>query len=204
MTIPTGLIGLLAGVVCLLGFVPYIYDTIRGRTRPDKATWIIWTVLGVIIAASYYSSGARDSFWVTAAYPAGMLIVVALSFKYGKEGWSALDKACLLGAGAGLALWAATRDPALALYLTTSVDAIGGIPTIKKAYDEPQSESAWGWGLFLIANTLNLLAISEWTLAMAFYPVYVFILCIIMMALILRPAWKPVMVAGGRARPARK
>jgi hypothetical protein len=186
----SGLLGLLAGIIGFLAFVPYILDTLSRKTKPNKATWIIWAVLGVIIAASYWSAGARDTAWTPIGYAIGILAVAALSLKYGEEGWTALDKACLLGAGIGLAAWAITSEPVFAYFLTTSIDAIGGIPTIKKAYHRPETESKAAWGMFLIANSLNLLAINEWSLMIALYPVYVFILSLTMNALILRPRKK--------------
>ncbi len=180
-------LGLLAGIIGFLAFVPYILDTLNRKTKPNKATWIIWAVLGLIIAASYWSAGARDTAWTPIGYAIGILAVAALSLKYGEEGWTALDKACLIGAGAGLAVWAITSEPVFAFVLTTIIDAVGGIPTILKAYRRPESESRAAWAMFLVANSLNLLAISEWSLVIALYPVYVFVLSITMNALILRP-----------------
>ncbi|MFH0737782.1 MAG: hypothetical protein V1827_03130 [Candidatus Micrarchaeota archaeon] len=182
-----GDIGLLAGVIGFLAFVPYIYDIVKGKTRPSKAGWIIWAVLGIVIAASYYSAGAHESAFVPAAYALGILAVAGLSLKYGKEGWTRLDLVCLAGAGLGIALWAATGDPASALFLTTAVDMIGAVPTIVKTYHEPKSESLVAWILFAMADIANFFAIKEWSLASASYPVYVFILALVMNALILRP-----------------
>ncbi len=181
-----GSIGIIAGIIGFLAFVPYILDTLSRRTKPNKATWIIWAILGIIIAASYYSAGARDTVWLPAGYAVGILVIAALSLKYGDEGWSFLDKACLLGAGAGLCLWAATGEPATAYYLTTIVDAIGAVPTIAKAYKRPETESRPAWAMFLVADVLNLMAIGEWTLLIALYPVYVTVLGLTMNILLWR------------------
>lgn len=184
----SSLLGLLAGIIGFLAFVPYILDTLNHKTKPNKATWLIWAVLGIVIAASYFSAGARETAWTPAAYALGILVVAALSFRYGEEGWTVLDKACLAGAGMGLALWWITSEPVFAYFLSTGVDAIGAAPTIVKAYRKPQSESRAAWAMFLIANTLNLAAIGEWTLTISLYPVYVFVLSLTMIALIMRPS----------------
>jgi len=180
-------IGQIAGIIGFLAFFPYILGTLKGTTKPNKATWIIWAVLGIIIAASYWSAGARDTAWTPIGYAFGIVVVAFLSLKYGEDGWTALDKWCLAGAGAGLVLWALTSEATLALYLTTIIDAIGGIPTIRKTYQRPESENRTAWLMFLAANSLNLLAISEWNLMVASYPVYVFVLSLIMNSLILWP-----------------
>lgn len=189
-------IGLVAGIIGFLGFVPYILDTISRRTRPNRATWIIWAVLGIIIAASYYASGARDTAWTPIAYALGIFFVMALSFRYGEDGWTRIDKACLICAATGLLLWWLTDNPLLTLYLMIFVDAAGAVPTIRKTYEKPESESRVAWAMFLAGNTLNLFAVGEWTAAIASYPVYLFVLDIIMIALACRKA-------GGRRKPTR-
>jgi len=180
--------GLLAGIIGFLAFIPYILDIVKGSTRPNKATWIIWAAVGFVIAASYFAAGARDSAWTPVAYAVGILAVAALSLRYGEKGWTKLDIACLIGAGIGLSLWILTKEPVFALYITTVVDLIGAIPTFKKAHEKPESESKVAWVMFFIANTLNLFAIgSEWTLPLLSYPGWVFVQSALMNILILRP-----------------
>ncbi len=181
-------IGLIAGAIGFLAFVPYILEAIQRKTRPNRATWIIWAILGIIIAASYWASGARETVWAPAAYAVGITAVALISVKYGEGGWTALDIACLLGAGAGLIVWWLTSEPEFSLYLTIAIDAIGAIPTIRKSYERPESESRSSWLMFLAANTLNLFAIREWSAAIASYPVYVFLLDIVILALLFRPS----------------
>lgn len=179
-------IGMLAGIVGILGFVPYAFGIINRTTIPNKATWIVWAVLGAVIAASYYYAGAVESAWVPIAYSFGIFVIAILSLKYGQEGWTVLDKGCLAGAALGLAMWGLTGEPVSALYIATLVDAMGSLPTIKKTYEEPGSESKSAWALFTVAAVLNLFAIREWTLASASYPVYLVILDVVMLALIFR------------------
>jgi hypothetical protein len=179
-----GDIGLLAGVIGFLGFLPYIIGTLKGTTKPNKATWLIWAVMGLIIAASYYSAGARESAYLPGAYAIGIFAVAALSLRFGEKGWTKLDIFCLIGAGAGLLAWWATNEPAFALYLTIAIDAIGFIPTFRKAYAEPGSEDRLAWAIFLLADILNIFAIGEWTLASASYPVYVLVFTLALNALI--------------------
>jgi hypothetical protein len=180
-------IGIISGIIGFLAFLPYIVSTFQGKTRPNKATWIIWSILGVIIAASYYAAGARETAMLPFAYALGMILTTAICLRYREEGWTALDKGCLAGAGAGLILWALTKDAAMALYLLTIVDAIGSIPTIEKAWKRPETEDKAAWAMFLIANALNILAINSWTFSVAMYPIYVIILSGTMCALLFFP-----------------
>ena len=179
-------VGVLAGIIGLLAFVPDILEMIYRDVKPNRATWMVWAVLSVVLAASYYSTGATESAWVPIVYAFGITVVAIFSLKYGERGWSALDTFCLLGAGVGLALWWITNDPFLALYIAIVVDAIGAIPTLNKTYARPRTESRTAWLMFLAAAGLNLFAIGEWTLSEASYPVYLFLLSVVMVALLLR------------------
>lgn len=179
-------VGMLAGMVGILGFVPYAAGIIKRTTVPNKATWIVWAVLGAVIAASYYYAGAVESAWVPIAYAFGIFVIAILSLKYGQEGWTRLDKGCLAGAALGLVLWGLTGEAVSALYLATIVDAAGSLPTIRKTYGDPKSESRAAWILFSVAAVLNLFAIREWTLSSASYPVYLVILDAVMLWLIFR------------------
>lgn len=179
--------GIVAGVIGFLAFVPYIISTLRGTTKPNKATWLIWAALGMIIAASYFSAGARDSAWLPVTYAIGIFSVAAISLRFGEKGWTKLDLFCLLGAGAGLLLWWLTNEPTFALYLTIAVDAIGFIPTFRKAYEKPESEDRLAWCLFLIADGLNIFAISEWTLAQVSYPLYLLVFTLALNVLLYLP-----------------
>lgn len=179
-------LGLLAGFVTLLAFLFYIRDAIDRKSRPNRATWIIWTVLSMVISASYYAAGARDTIWAALGFTIGQAAVALVSLRYGTPGWSALDKACLAGAAMGMAAWALSGSAFLALLIAMAVDFIGAIPTIRKALREPDSESRAGWILFGIGNILNVLAIERWTPEIAIFPIYFLLVNGIILALSLR------------------
>jgi len=102
--------------------------------------------------------------------------MVIISFKYGEGGWGVFDLTCLLSAAFGIFLWWYFSSPLPALYISVAVDFIGALPTIKKSYLDPAGENRLSWILFWIANTINLFALQEWNLAMALYPIYMFLI----------------------------
>lgn len=62
------LAGLAAGALALVAYIPYVVSILRGNTKPNRATWFIWAVIGAILGASYYASGAEHTAWVTVGY----------------------------------------------------------------------------------------------------------------------------------------
>ncbi|MGA7935137.1 MAG: hypothetical protein WCA35_16435 [Kovacikia sp.] len=170
------IIGIVAGLIGLLGFVPYIITAFQGKTRPNRASWWIWGILGVVLGISYYCSGASNSIWVPVCFAISQLVIAIISLRHGEGGWNRLDRMCLLGVGVSLMMWWLFNSPLAALLFTLLIDFLGALPTIKKSYLEPEQESWLSWALFLTANTLNLLALENWQLALSAYPFYLFCL----------------------------
>src|SRR3990167_6959024 len=169
------ILGIIAGILALVGYIPYIYTTVRGKTRPNKATWIIWTVIGGLIAFSYLFEVDKNTIWLPLGYFIGPLIVAILSFRYGYSKWSKLDIACLVVGALSIIPWIILDNAIFTLLINVFIDATGAIPTVVKTYREPETEDFSAWTIFFVANTLELLAIEQWNLA-AIYPIYLFIL----------------------------
>lgn len=180
-------IGVLAGIISLAGFVPYIAGVVSGRTVPSRSTWLIWTLVGAMLFASYHEAGARETIWVALSYVAGPLVVFILSLRHGSRDATLLDRACLAVSAASAALWAATGEPILALLLNIMVDCAGAVPTIVKLWRDPGSEDMTAWCFFLVAAVLNLAAIREWELSTIVYPAYLFAVAITIVSLSARP-----------------
>ena len=53
--------GIIACVLSVVAFLPYIRDTISGNTRPERASWLIWSVLSTISFFSQVYEGAGIS-----------------------------------------------------------------------------------------------------------------------------------------------
>jgi hypothetical protein len=169
------LFGIIAAVIDVIAFVPYIRGILAGQTKPNRASFGIWTVVSTVTLLSYFASGARDTIWFLAAYTIGQYIVFGLSIKRGIGGFSRLDIVCILGTAIALLLWAVTKSPVATLYISLTIEMIGFIPTIKKAYHLPQTENALGWYIGTAGAVVNLLAITSLKLQIALYPFVILI-----------------------------
>lgn len=150
--------GILAAALNLAAYVPYVRDIIRRKTKPQRVTWLIFTVLASISLASQSALGARASLWLIAAQTLSVLVVFVLSIPWGVGGLNRLDVLSLIGAGAGLACWAIFHQAAYALYGGIVVGSIGLIPTIHKAVKQPETETTATWVLGTIAGFAGVLA----------------------------------------------
>lgn len=168
----TALFGKMAGIVAFAAYVPYIVSIVRGKTEPNRATWLIWTIVGFMLAISYYYSGAVETMWVPVIYVIGPCSIFVLSFKYGKSEWVLIDTFCLFGVAVSLLLWWLSGSALVALLLNLFIDFLGAVPTVRKVYYEPQTEDRLAWVLSCAGSLINLFAIEDWTFSIAVYPIY--------------------------------
>ena len=101
------LIGIFAGLIGLLGYLPYIITTVKGKTKPNRATWWVWGFLGIVQLFSYYHSESNfdSAAWLLACYTLCQIIMALLSIKFGEGGWDKLDKICFIGVIFSIILW---------------------------------------------------------------------------------------------------
>jgi len=181
-------LGKIAGVLALLGYVPYLMSIVRRKTLPNPATWWIWSIMGGILFASYYLEGNREAVWVPLSYFIGPTVTGILSIKYGRNEFGTFEKYCLGGAALSLVLWQVS-GPVVALTMLIMIDLIAIAPTLRKTYFKPDSEDPLAWSIFWLANTINLFVVvaSEApTYASIAYPLELFFLPTSIMALVIR------------------
>ena len=98
------LLGLLSGFISVICYLPYIRDIVAKKTKPEKASWLIWSVLGSIAFFSQLAKGATDSLWMPGVQTFGVAVIFLLSLKYGVGGLTKRDLVALLLSFFGLIL----------------------------------------------------------------------------------------------------
>lgn len=68
-------------------------------------------------------------------------------------------------------LWILTEDPTLSVCLVTVIELAGLGPTVRKTVRDPWGESLVYFVLCVVKYALAILALRQWTVAVAFYPV---------------------------------
>lgn len=178
--------GIAAGVLSIFAFLPYIFDTVVGRTQPQRASWFIWSVLGSIAFVAQVYEGATGSLWFAGIQASGTIVVFLLSIRRGHGKYlNKTDLTTLAAAGIGLVLWYFTESALYALIITISISLLGGLATVIKAYRHPQSETLITWVLSLIAATCAIVSVGEADFVLLAYPLYLFTLYIILVTAIL-------------------
>jgi hypothetical protein len=169
------LFGYLSGIFIFLGTIPYIRDIFFGKTKPQRSTWFIYSVLGSISFFSQLAKGATFSLWLTGVDTLSVVFIFFLSLWYGVGGFSKKDYIALCIAAIALVAWYFTQEAAIALYLVIGIDAIGTYLTIDKAYKDPTSETFSAWFFCAIAGVFAMLSVGSFNIILLSYPLYIFV-----------------------------
>jgi hypothetical protein len=164
---------ILSGAVVLIGGPPYLIDILKGKTKPQRTTWFIWSVQGVIAFGSQVSLGAHWSLVFAGMNAAGNLAVFLLSLKFGVGGgWKRIDVAALTIACVGLVVSLIAKAPLVALIGVIVADFAGVIPTLHKTYLLPKSETTITWLALGTSSLLAIFSVGSWKFSLLLYPLY--------------------------------
>ena len=108
-----------------------------------------------------------------------------LSFKYGTKNITRSDMFVLILALSAIVVWWLTNNLLLSVLMVTAIDGMGYIPTLRKSWEEPWSETLAFWFAMAIVNVLTILSLGEinWLTApylvvLAILNVFVLTICI--------------------------
>jgi hypothetical protein len=166
-------LGIIGGLFALGSFVIYARDILQSKVRPQRATFLIWSMLGAIAFFSQLTKGASNSLWLPGLETFGVIIIFILSIKYGVGGFGKRDCVAVLIAITGLIMWYFSKEAAIALYLVILVDAVGSYLTIHKTYISPESETHLAWILSAIGGVFSMISVGSFNIILLSYPLYI-------------------------------
>ena len=153
---------ILAGVIWVVAFIPYTVSILSHKTKPMKASWIIWLTIDYITFASMAAKHSLNGQMIGVVL--GGTIVLILALIYGDRGWTKLDKFCLCGAIIGIILWQIFHDPNFGIMSGVVIGIIGSFPTFVSAWKDPSRENRLAWTLFVTSCVFAIMAIPQWTI----------------------------------------
>jgi len=168
----------LGAAIGALGTAVYLRDTLRGTTKPNRVTWLMWAVAPLLAAAVELKEGVGLRVLPTFMVGFMPLLVFAASFHNPAAVWKIrrIDYACGVMSAVGTAVWLATRNGVLAISAAILADFLAGVPTMMKSWTHPETETVYSYVGAVISMTILLLTIQHWTFDVAAFPL--FIVCI--------------------------
>lgn len=158
------LFGIAGAAIGVLATGQYIRDMLAGKAQPHAYTWLIWSITQATAAAVAIQGGGGFGAIPLFAGTGWCLVVFVLSLKYGTRNITKSDTIVLIGALAAIVVWWQLHQPLLAVLLVTAIDVAGYIPTWRKSYEEPWSETLWPWAVYMLSNSLAILALESFNI----------------------------------------
>jgi hypothetical protein len=186
----------------LVGIATYVADTLRGRSHPNRVTWFLWALAPLIAFVAQIQQGVGLQALLTFMVGFGPALVFVASFVGGHAPVriTRFDLACASVSVLALLAWQATGKGNVAIAFSLLADFMAAVPTLRKAYVAPHTETWAAFACSAISAALTLLTITHWNFATACFPAYILVMSLVLAVLVgfpglrLRPRATP---AGG-------
>jgi hypothetical protein len=165
----------LAAIITLSGLLVYAVNTFRGKTKPNRVTWILWTVIPLITFFAQLSKDVGISSIFALVYGLGPLLVLIASFTNKHAYWklTAFDYICGFISILAVVFWIITGDGTTAIILSIVADFAAGLPTLRKSFYDPKSENSAAYIAGIASGGITLLTIQTWNIASFSFPLYI-------------------------------
>lgn len=182
---------LLGALVNILGSFSYIKDTLRGTNKPNRVTWLMWSIAPMIATIAALSKGVGLATLPVFMAGFGPLLVFLASFVNPNSYWK-LDKfdyVCGVLSIFALVLWGITREANIAILFSIASDFTAGIPTLRKSWKYPETESVIIFFAGLFNSLTSFFAIKLFNFSELAFPIYLNIMNILLILAIVLPRY---------------
>lgn len=164
----------IGAVIASIGGLYYLYQTIIGKTKPNRVTWLLWWLLPMIVFVAQRVQGVESLSWVTFISGFTPLLVVIASFFNKNAYWKTMpiDYVLMGAAFGGIILWFFTKEPNMAILLTIIADFCAGLPTIIKSLKHPETESWVAYAISAVGFSITILAITTFNFQNVAFVIY--------------------------------
>ena len=188
------LLGLTGAGIVAASAVYYVIDVLRGGTRPQRTSWGVWALVGILGVASSGAGGAGPGMYAAAvdAVACAATFLLSLLPRYGKPAVRRVDPYLGLAAGAGVVLWQfGPLSDAGAAICAVMCAAVGLWPTLREARYRPDLESRLSWSTDVLGNGLCLAAVGTASVAALVYPIFLVLAAAAMTAVLVTAPTRP-------------
>jgi len=154
-------ISLISGIGFSLAYLDYNRNIFTGKTKPNGATWAIWSAVAVVSAGSYFK--ASGDFWKSLLPIINIVLCVGtfvLSLIKGK--FNKLSRFDWIALGIGLfavVVWALRKSATDANLIVQLALMIGFVPIWRSILKSPSCEHPRPWWTWVICYSLLVVVI---------------------------------------------
>ena len=177
---------ILGTLIGAAGSVVYLVNTVKGKVRPNRVSFLLWSIIPFIAFFAQITQGVGLVALMTISTGILPLSVFIASFTNRQAEWklTGFDLTCGILSLLGVVLWLITKEGNVAIFFSIIADALAAVPTLVKAYRYPDTEIAWPWIATVAGIVLSLLTLSELTFANSAFILYILIMNLLIYVLV--------------------
>ncbi len=160
-----------AVIFAVIGNIPYLRDVIKNKIQPHPYTWLVWSIVSLVTFLGALVKGAGIG-----AIPIGVselftVVIFIFSLKNGFKNIVRKDTYFLIIALLGLIPWYLTKDPTISVIIVVSIDLFAFIPTLRKTWLFPKTESYLLYSMNVLRHILILFSLDAYNIATTIHSV---------------------------------
>ena len=167
---------LIYALILLFGMSSYIIGIramLLNRYEPSIFSRVVWLLLAIISFASVVAShSSASSVLLSGIFLLGNASICIASFWKGSASFGRLEYFCLTILVISGCVTFLFNAPLVGLAVSLFAHFVGGVPTFRKVWMNPGSESTGFWSLFFIASMLSLVLDWGQPVVMLLFPLY--------------------------------
>jgi hypothetical protein len=171
-----------AAFATLLATFVYVRSMFKGGAKPNRVSWLMWSIAPFIATAAAVSSGVGWAALPVFMSGASPFVIFAASFVSKKAHWrlESFDYVCGVLSGLALILWYVTADPNVAIVFSMASDGLASVPTLTKAWNHPETEVAWPFLVGVFNASTSFTVITTWAFSAYAFPAYLIVINILL------------------------
>lgn len=173
-------------IIQSLGSIGYFLDTIKGKIKPNRVSWLLWSIAPMLAFFAMLSQGVGIQSLTTFIVGFIPLIIFVASFVNKNAEWKLgkVDLACGILSILGLIMWWVTKVGNIAIVFGILADGLAAIPTIVKSWSQPESENDMIFITGVVNAIIGVLALQRWNFEDYGFPIYLVFINLIFVLLI--------------------
>ena len=153
---------------------------------PYPYTWLVWSIVSAVTFFRQLAKGAGIGALPTGASEIFTIIIFFFSLRYGFKNIARRDTYFLVFALLGIIPWLLTKDPTLSVIIVVCIDLVAFIPTIRKTWQHPSTETPILYSGNVLRHALGLFSLQSYNVATTLHSFAMIITNSIMTTIILK------------------
>ncbi len=179
---------LAAAGLAFAGNVPYLRDMFAERIQPHAFSWMLWSLVSGITLFGQIAKGAGVGALPSAISWLFTISIFLFSLRRGFAYVTKTDAYFFVIALLGLIPWLITKDPTLSVVIAVCIDLTAFVPTVRKTWKHPHSESSALYAANVARHILALFSLEAYNIATMLHSLAMIIVNTFMVSLIIRRA----------------